>query len=450
MANQDKRVVIIGAGISGLAAAAKLGAAGVPVLLLEARDRIGGRIFTRNEPGCEAPIELGAEFIHGIPPEIWQPLQDSGKQIVEVQGQSWCVSDRQLEPCKFFSQIDSILDKMDDSGPDESFLHFLNRRFPNPQGDPKREEARKRALSYVSGFNAADPDRVGVHWLVQGMRAEEQIEGHRAFRIKNGYDALLEIFRGRLQRHQVEIKTNCLVESIHWKAGSAEVAFRQQNTSSKLTTSHLLVTIPLSLLKARPPQPGAIAFTPPLPPDKTQALEKLEMGEVIRIVLRFRQRFWEHISVRANGGEKTLAEMSFLFSDNQWLPTWWTTMPVKAPLITGWAPFRSAEKLSNRESPFLVDRSLQTLSELLGVKFEELQNWLEGAYVHDWQADPFSCGAYSYGKVGCHGAQAALAAPMQHTLFFAGEATDTSGSNGTVHGAIASGYRAADQVVSSR
>ena len=75
----DRRhVVVIGGGIAGLAAAAKLGARGIPVIILEARDRVGGRIFTLQDPGSDFALELGAEFIHGFPPEIWQPLQNAG------------------------------------------------------------------------------------------------------------------------------------------------------------------------------------------------------------------------------------------------------------------------------------------------------------------------------------------------------------------------------------
>ena len=77
----------------------------------------------------------------------------------------------------------------------------------------------------------------------------------------------------------------------------------------------------------------------------------------------------------------------------------------------------------------------------------DLESCLEAASFHDWQSDPFSRGAYSYAKVGADGAQKALGAPVENTLFFAGEATDTSGHNGTVNGAIASGYRAAAEII---
>jgi monoamine oxidase len=92
---------------------------------------------------------------------------------------------------------------------------------------------------------------------------------------------------------------------------------------------------------------------------------------------------------------------------------------------------------------------LQTLGGLLKLQSTELATLLDAAYFHDWQSDPFSRGAYSYGAVGSDGAQQALGSPLENTLFFAGEATDTSGHNGTVHGAIASGQRAAREIIAS-
>ena len=169
------------------------------------------------------------------------------------------------------------------------------------------------------------------------------------------------------------------------------------------------------------------------------------MGKVIRVTLRFRERFWD--SIKPAGARGSLSNMSFLFGQDDWFPTWWTANPAKSPIITGWAPFRSAERLSGKSRSYVVERSLQTLSTLLRVSHSELEKILEDAHIHDWQADPFSLGAYSYGKVGADEAQQVLSEPIQDTLYFAGEATDTTGNNGTVHGAIASGYRAAKQIL---
>jgi hypothetical protein len=115
--------------------------------------------------------------------------------------------------------------------------------------------------------------------------------------------------------------------------------------------------------------------------------------------------------------KKNLAEMSFLFSQDEWFPTWWTAMPKKDPMITGWAPFRSAERLSGQSQQSVGERSAQTLAVLRSVSLQKLEGALEATYFHDWQSDPFSRGAYSYGKVGSDGAQQALGAPIENVIF---------------------------------
>src|SRR6476661_1751042 len=107
-------IIILGAGVAGLSAAAELAQAGFKVTILEARDRIGGRIFSRHDPVCNAPVELGAEFIHGRPPEIWKLLRKHHIPARELKGEQWCVHEAELCECDFFSKVDKILEKMDD------------------------------------------------------------------------------------------------------------------------------------------------------------------------------------------------------------------------------------------------------------------------------------------------------------------------------------------------
>jgi monoamine oxidase len=441
-------VIIIGAGAAGLAAAAELGRSGFSVSILEARDRIGGRIFTLPDSALQVPIELGAEFIHGLPPEIWLPLQARNISPTEVEGDLWCMHKAHLSRCDFFSSVDEILDRMDDRFPDESFRSFLERCWPEASRNPEQQEAAERALGYVTGFNAADPDQVGVHWLLKEMRADQAIEGERSFRLTSGYRQLIEIYQQELAQYGVTTQANTIVEAIQWRTGHAEVIAQNGHGAARFTASRLLVTLPLAVLQANPGSLGAVQFSPPLPTQKLAALQRMEMGKVIRIVLRFRNRFWETLSA-GPGNSETLADMSFLLSQDGWFPTWWTTMPRTLPILTGWAPFRSAEKLSGQSQSFVIEHSLQTLSRLLRIDRRELESLLEAAYFHDWQCDPFSLGAYSYGKVGAGVAPEVLGMPMDNTLFFAGEATDTSGHNGTVHGAIASGRRAASEILRS-
>ena len=440
----DPAVIIIGAGVAGLAAAGQLGRAGVAVRVLEARDRIGGRVLTLLDPASNCPIELGAEFIHGKPREIWDLLRKANVEITEVQGEAWCSQEGTLSPCGFGGDVDEILEKMDDRKPDESFADFLEHCCRSPKTQAKLR-AKQRAESYVSGFNAADPVLVGVHWLVQEMRAEKKIEGDRAFRPRNGYQDLLDIFAGELKNSGVAVLTGTVVEQVRWRRGSAQLKLRDKSGASHLEAQRVLVTLPLSLLKAPLGQPGAVEFSPELPRRKREAVDRLEMGRVIRLTLRFRERFWD--AIKPTGARKSLSGMSFLFCQDDWFPTWWTASPAKWPILTGWATFRSADRLSGHDRAWVVRRGLETLSRGLRVSPAELEKMLADAHTHDWQTDPFSLGAYSYGKVGCDGAPEALAEPVDNTLYFAGEASDTTGNNGTVHGAIASGYRAAEQIL---
>ena len=124
------------------------------------------------------------------------------------------------------------------------------------------------------------------------------------------------------------------------------------------------------------------------------------------------------------------------------MPTWWTPLPLLVPRITGWAGGPRAEALLDESEATRVDWSLDALAETLAVPRRLLDRELEAWAMHDWRADPWSLGAYSYAAVGGQGAHRALARPVESTLFFAGEATSAD-ETGTVSGAIATGRRAA-------
>ena len=128
MSNPD--VLVLGAGVAGLWAAHDLARAGLRVEILEARDHVGGRIFSERDPLLKREIELGAEFVHGLAPEIWQPLQEHNLEVTEVDGDLWCFVDGRLEPCSFFRDAERILAALNDLSPDESFPPFLPGVFP--------------------------------------------------------------------------------------------------------------------------------------------------------------------------------------------------------------------------------------------------------------------------------------------------------------------------------
>src|SRR5437868_5278469 len=128
MANASWDVVIIGAGVSGLAAASELRKSGLSVLILEARNRVGGRAWTRHEPDLSAPIELGAEFIHGRAPETFELLREVGKAALDTSGAHWTLTDGKLalNTKDLFGDIQTALERSNVlKGPDVPFQTWL-------------------------------------------------------------------------------------------------------------------------------------------------------------------------------------------------------------------------------------------------------------------------------------------------------------------------------------
>ena len=430
---KDASVIIIGAGASGLTAAAELKRAGVNVRIIEARDRVGGRMFTKQDPHTKAVVELGAEFIHGRPPQIWNLLHKNKIRAHAVDGDNFCTQDRTLTNCDFFSQIDKVLDKLTDRGSDRPFIQFL-RSYEKKHPIPPL--IRARTLRYIEGFHAANPRLISVHSLVRGVKADEKIDGEQAYRIAKGYREFLEVLKSRIEGVPIDLNTQ--VQQIRWSRGGVKIIARSKSKKKIYEVSHALITVPLAVLQSK-----SIKFTPALPAQKRQALSKLAMGKVIRVTLCFRERFWENLRVN----KKSLSKLSFLFSDDKLFPTWWTQMPSETPVIVGWVPFHAADQLTGHSLDSITNKATRALSNLLHMDHRELQNMLSASYSHDWEADPFSRGAYSYVKVGGDHAQQNLATPIADILFFAGEATDITGYNGTVHGAMASGQRAAREIL---
>jgi len=235
----------------------------------------------------------------------------------------------------------------------------------------------------------------------------------------------------RIDRKLCNIVLNTPVHKIVWRQGRVIAC----TSADEYLASRAIVTLPLGVLKS-----NSVVFSPALP-EKQNAMSFLEMGPVIRVSLCFQEKFWER--------DPEMADLSFLFTDDPQFPTWWTSNPLPYPILTGWAAGPNAGTHTGRSKNEIVRSAVQSLGRIMRIAEPELRRQMTGSFMHDWQADPFSRGAYSYAAVGGMNAAQALAAPVANTLYFAGEATNGDGYNGTVHGAIATGLRAAKELLQS-
>jgi monoamine oxidase len=433
----DADVIILGAGAAGLSAAGALAQSGLEVTVIEARDRLGGRIFTRHLPSGGLPVELGAEFVHGRPREIWELVESAHLKTHEVGGDSWCHREGRLEPCpKHRSRIDRLFARMSAIKGDRTFQEFLD-----SDADSESKDLKSQATAFVEGFNAAHASRVSVRWLIDSRKADQAIEADRAYRLVDGYGALVAKLAERVENGACDLRLETPVRAIRWRRGRVSVVTR---AGEVLRARRAVISLPLGVLQAPAGASGEVTFDPDITA-KRAALARIAMGTVVRVALVFREPFWE--SLERSG--RSLSRLSFLHSDVGWFRTWWTRMPARSAILTGWSAGGRAEGLCGADEPSIVERALSSLSDTLGMSRPVLSSLFDQACFHDWQADPFSRGAYSYVLAGGAEAPRELGAPLEETLFFAGEATDTTGHNGTVHGAIASGRRAVRDVLAS-
>ncbi|HTZ90572.1 MAG TPA: NAD(P)/FAD-dependent oxidoreductase [Alloacidobacterium sp.] len=431
-------VLVLGAGIAGLAAARSLAEAGKDVLLLEARARVGGRVWSVVSTGLGLPVELGAEFVHGRPPELWRLIEEAGLRTYELDGRQMCFEDGELKECSR-SDAFSVLEELSEDEPDLSFAEWIGQRNVP-------EDTACATTAFVEGFNAADARRIGTAALAKQQKAEDAIEGDRGFRIEDGYSALADFLLKKFDEAGGSLRLSTPVVAVAWQKGSVRVLVwnnadfetppfvSDSGWGTHFAARQCVVTLPLGVLQA-----GNVRFDPE-PQPAMQAAARLAMGSARRITCLFRDRFWQ----------ERAAEMSFLFSDEGMVRVWWTPSPQAVPQITGWigGPRALAAGLDNSEN--FAQAGLRSLERIFGERESRLRELLIGWHTHDWQRDPLSLGAYSYAPKGAVDASSAMAEPVEETLYFAGEHTDTSGHWGTVHGALRSGLRAAAQLLGAK
>ena len=436
-------VVVIGAGVAGLGCAGVLARAGRRVTVVEGRDRIGGRVHTLHVPGAPLPVELGAEFVHGGPPELMTLLAAAGATPVPVESSRWKATPEGLRPSPWMEDdVYGVLGALDPQrDPDRSFDAFLAEWC---RLHPGGEIAARQARAFVEGFHAADPERASERALAHETRAAEQ-QGESDYRVPAGYDRVPAWLRDGLGPAALHLGT--VVTDVEWRPGQATVRTRRGGAEGPtLEARAAVIALPIAVLDRPVGEPAAVAFRPQ-PPDKRDALAQLATGDARRVVLHFAERFWEDDALLAPDVREPASALGFLQADGAAIPIWWTPAPLREPVLTGWLGGPRASRLVGASDVAVRDLALDSLAGALRLPRARVERLLCAAFTYDWATDPFSRGAYSYTLVGADRARERLAAPVERTLFWAGEATHAAGSAGTVHGALASGYRAASEVL---
>jgi len=437
MSIDEDRVLVVGAGAAGLAAADVLARAGVPVVLLEARNRIGGRIYTHYDELSPVAIELGAEFVHGKPPALINIIERARLLFSDATERHWYFENGSLNrSADFWSAVIRLMDQMKSTDRDRSFADFLS-LLPSDEANTR---SKRMAARYVQGFHAAAIDRIGVHGLIKANEAAAEVEGDNSFRVLDGYVRVAEYLRQEAERAGASVHLDTPIDRIDWTRNQVRaISGARQMT---FDGTRVVITLPIGVLQANS-GPGALEFSPTLPRSQSEAIDHLAMGQVLKIVLRFRRRFWEELDFAEDIDS---SELGFVHFPEAVIPTWWTQIPVRAPILVGWVGGDASTSLLDLSQDRILDGAVASLSQVFALSAGFLRSELEAFYVHDWHQDPYARGGYAYLPVDGIALQLQLSEPVDNTLYFAGEAT-TVGHIGTVHGAIQSGLRVAHEIL---
>lgn len=423
-------VIVIGTGIAGLAAASELARRGWRVRVLEARERIGGRIFTAARDGWPQAAELGAEFIHGGNRSLRTWLRKADLPTRPVNANVWwCDGGAPALIPDFWTRVRRVAARIPRRNRGGSFEKFLAR-----EGRTLNAIDRQMATTYAGGFNAAPIGQLSAH----ALRANHAGADTSDLLINGRYDALPRALQKSWSNEHVQLRLGTIVTQVRWRRG--KVMVRSRGTDGRHDEHHAtaaVITLPLGVMRA-----GTVRFDPPLR-GKQRLIARMGWGRTERVLLRFRAGFWSGSLPPPELAAGDGRAFGFVHAPHEPFPVWWATHP-PAPVLTGWAGGSAADALAPLRPAAIGDAAIRSLAAIFQVAPTRLRRALVDWRRHDWTRDPFARGAYSFVAAGAEDAAERLAEPVQDTLFLAGEATHSDA--GTVHGALDSGLRAAREV----
>ena len=426
--SKTSSVIVVGAGIAGLAAASRLQSFGYTVTVLEGRDRVGGRIHT--DRGWGVPVELGAAWVHGMDgnPVMDLALHGDLETVITDYENLWLYDtkgvvledDDQVELEEQFwealDEVEELVEQMDEADEADislqTALDIVLSKWELSAQD--RRELDYAIASLIEHEYAADSADLSAYYWDEG----EEFDGEDCL-FPQGYDQLVTAIAKDL-----DIRLGQTVQTVEYE----QTGVRVQCDDATFEADYAIVTVPLGVLKA-----GSITFSPELPDGKQQAIQRLGMGVLNKVVLRFSKVFWEKSAEVIGYIPKKKGEWVEFFNLH----------PITGkPILVGFNAGSYAKSLEDWADEKIVAAAMQTLRTIYGAKVPDPTDYA----ITRWGSDPFAQGAYSF--LATHATDEdydALAEPMGDRLFFAGEATSRQYA-ATVHGALLSGWREADRI----
>jgi monoamine oxidase len=422
-----RQILIIGAGLAGLAAARELGQYGYESVVLEARDRIGGRVCTSNQ-WPDLPLDLGATWIHGMNGNPITTIADqigarrlitSDERAATYNTNGAEITARERDRLGVIrQQMQAGLRKAQNSDVDGSLqqrISLLEKQLANSSSD-------RRFLSFcvsseIEHEYAGSARQLSTHWF----DSDKKLAGDDAL-FAQGYKVITDYLA-----QDMDIRRSQVVQEIHWQGPRIRV----RTADNEYLADRVVVTLPLGVLQHK-----GVKFIPDLPADKLNAINKLGMGVLNKCCLRFAQAFWpQDIDwlqyVSAQHGEWT-----------EWVSY---QRAAQMPVLVGFNAADRGRQIEAWSDEQIVASAMETLTTIFGAGIPYPTDY----QITRWAADPFARGSYSFAALGSTPEMRnLLARPVDRRLFFAGEATNKD-FFGTAHGAYWSGLRAARELLAS-
>lgn len=427
-------VLIIGAGAAGLMAAYKLSAAGKSVIVLEARDRLGGRIHTLQNQLSFKKAERGAEFIHGDLPVTLNLLKAAKIAIEPASGEMWRFANGQFKADdEAVPDWGLLMEKLNALKEDCDIETFLQREFAAGEHEALRNAVKR----FVSGYDSADPKYASSFALRNEWQHEDDDAQHR---VKGGYSAMINFLADECRAKRGQIFLNSAVTDIYHEPKGAQAVVAAGDV---YYAHYLIIALPLGILKVTKGK-AAVKFHRALP-QHASAFRDIGFGSIIKLLLEFDTPFWEDDDIAKLSG-KDPKQMAFVLSDEA-IPTWWTQRPQPSCVITGWLGGPPAAEKQNATNEEMLELSFQSLSNIFKRPIEELRDKLVAFNCANWTADGYTLGSYAYDMVASAKARKILSEPVENIIFFAGEYLYDGPAMGTVEAALTSGGEAAKKIL---